>query len=341
MGSFKTILTILAVYLTASFANAGFLGYSSNTNLGVFNTITCSTGLTCTKVGGKFNMVSSPSIATSVTLTAADTVDSFVLLKADNSDDNGDDWKIISEATGNALSFSNDTSGSQVFKLKISTAGVLTFSDNETLTNASDILTFAFDDAAANINVKAFEATNANFTLQTDESDDNGDDWMFSSVASDNSFTLSNDTSGTQVAKFTMAASDGDITLTGGITGDGGDTVSGFLQKQVAITTVAITAAQCGSTFVGDSADVITLPEASTVLGCRLTFAAGTADDVDINPADGTDQIASITSSGATITPAAGDAIRMTDIGTTVVLEAIGANLWVAISHNGVLTDIN
>jgi len=40
-------------------------------------------------------------------------------------------------------------------------------------------------------------------------------------------------------------------------------------------------------TFVSNSADVIVLPEASTVLGCRLTFVCGTADDFDIDPADG------------------------------------------------------
>lgn len=339
MKPMTKIVAIFAILSSVSVAIAGFRGVSGTTDLGLFNAITCSTGLTCTKVAGKFNMVSSPSIATSVTLTAANATDAFLLLKADNSDDNGDDWKMTAVASGNALTFANDTSGSQVTKLSLSTSGVLTLADSETITNASDVVSIGFDDAAANLALVGFEATKSSLTLSADESDDNGDDWQLTSEV-DNTFTIANDTSGSQVAKFTMTTA-GDVTMVGSLTGDGGDAMSGFLQKQVAITTTTITAAQCGSTFVGDSADVITLPEASTVLGCRLTFVAGTADDVDINPADGTDQIGSITASGGTITPAAGDAIRMTDIGTTVTLEAIGANLWVAISHNGGLTDVN
>jgi hypothetical protein len=121
---------------------------------------------------------------------------------------------------------------------------------------------------------------------------------------------------------------------------------TGLLQNQVASTTTTITAAQCGSTFVSDSADVLTLPEASTVLGCRLTFVCGTADDFDINPADATDVIGitgSITGANTTtvLAPAAGDALRCTDIGAGFVLEAVGADLWAVLSTNGIITDVN
>lgn len=137
----------------------------------------------------------------------------------------------------------------------------------------------------------------------------------------------------------------GDATMSGKIIGDGGDTFVGFLQKQVASTTVGITAAQCGSTFVNDSADVMTLPEASTVLGCRLTFVCATAANFDVNPADGTDQISVVnfvSTIAGVITPAAGDAIRCADIGSSIVLEAVGANLWVAIGvANGTWADVN
>ncbi len=132
-----------------------------------------------------------------------------------------------------------------------------------------------------------------------------------------------------------------DVTFVQNVVGLGTDSLSGFLQKQVAITTTTITAAQCGSTFVGDSADVIVLPEASTVLGCRLTFVSGTADDVDIDPADATDEFASCTVSGGTIDGAAGDEYRLTDIGTSLTIEAIGANLWACVAHNGPITDVN
>jgi hypothetical protein len=119
------------------------------------------------------------------------------------------------------------------------------------------------------------------------------------------------------------------------------------LRPQVASTTVAITASQCGATFVSNSTDIMTLPEASTVLGCRLTFVCGTVDDFDINPADGTDQIgtvASVTGTNTTtvLAPAAGDAIRCTDIGSSIVLEAVGANLWVSLgTATGIWTDVN
>lgn len=111
----------------------------------------------------------------------------------------------------------------------------------------------------------------------------------------------------------------------------------GVLQSQVASTTVAITSAQCGSTFVSNSADVMTLPEASTVLGCRLSFVCGTADDFDVNPADASD---TILPTGA-LTPSAGDAIRCTDAGAGFVLEAVGANAWAVISTNLTITDVN
>jgi len=137
------------------------------------------------------------------------------------------------------------------------------------------------------------------------------------------------------------------ITATGDLSGDGADQLYGFLQDQVASTTVAITAAQAGKTFVSNSADVMTLPEASTVLGARYTFVCGTADDFDINPADGTDQIGSISTTNGTtgvvtLAPAAGDAIRCTDIGGSITLEAVGANLWAQVAGgNGVWTDVN
>lgn len=120
----------------------------------------------------------------------------------------------------------------------------------------------------------------------------------------------------------------------------------GGMRDQVASTTTSLTSAQCGSSIVSNSADVVTLPEASTVLGCRYTFVCGTADDFDVNPADGTDQISAVNSSAASasasIAPAAGDAIRCTDIGSSITLEAVGANLWIAVGPgNGAWTDVN
>jgi hypothetical protein len=156
-----------------------------------------------------------------------------------------------------------------------------------------------------------------------------------------------------QASKAVTADASKDITgarnfsITGDLSGDGGDQFYGFLQDQVASTTTSAAAAQCGKTFVSDSADVMTLPEASTVLGCRYTFVCGTADDLDINPADASDQIgtvASITGSNTTtvLAPSAGDAVRCTDIGSSITLEAVAANLWVSVGNaNGIWTDVN
>lgn len=118
------------------------------------------------------------------------------------------------------------------------------------------------------------------------------------------------------------------------------------LEAQVASTTVALTAAQCGSTIVGAGAHTLTLPEASTVLGCRYTIIGGTVDDLGVNPADGTDQIMGFNyaavSSTAALAPAAGDAIQCTDIGASIVIEAIGADAWAVVGvANGLWADIN
>ena len=256
----KLSLLVLSLIFSTT-ALAGFQGYNGTTDLKLFNKLQCSTGLTCTRVGGTFKIVSSPTISTgALSITGAEAGDATLTMAADESDDSGDDWLIKSAASGNAFTISNDTSGSQVAKLTLSTAAAMT------------------------------------------------------SVVS--------------------------------ITGTGAGALSGYLQSQVASTTTTITAAQCGSTFVSNSADVMTLPEASTVLGCRLTFVCGTADDFDINPNDGTDQIGPVNSAAAnaitTLAPAAGDAIRCTDIGSSITLEAVGANLWSSIGiGNGPWTDVN
>lgn len=124
-------------------------------------------------------------------------------------------------------------------------------------------------------------------------------------------------------------------------------TLNTMRQTQSAGTTAALTSAACGTTIVSDSADVQVLPEASTVLGCRITFVCGTADDYDVNPADATDTIGRVSvvtgsNTTAVLTPSAGDAIRCTDIGSSIMLEAVGNDLWAAIGgSNGIWTDVN
>lgn len=330
-----TVATLLSVVGLEAFA--GFQGYNGTTDLRIFNKIQCSTGLTCTKVGDKFKIVSSPTITVGgLAITGAEAGDASITLSADESDDAGDDWKIESDATTNNLILSNDTSGSLVTMFSFTPQASLSFSNAETLSQpADDTLQATSNDEAMNFRIMGFEAKGASLELAADESDDSGDSY-FLNVTTADVLEVKN-----EAVTLNTVSSVGAWTFVGSITGDGGDAVSGFLQKQVAITTTTITAAQCGSTFVGDSADVIVLPEASTVLGCRLTFIAGTADDVDIDPADGTDEFGPVSVEGAAIDGDAGDEYRMTDIGTSMTIEAVGANLWAIIAHNGPITDVN
>lgn len=349
------LIGFVGLAFAAQASLASVRGYnSSNLDLGIFTDIKCSTGVTCTNSSGRLNIVSSPTLTGPLTLeslevlnnTTDDTVqvasednhttfnilgfeakNAILELWADQGDDAADKYSIKAD-TSDVLSFLNNTTAFFSF----SSAGVMTLADSETITNASDVVSIGFDDAAAELKLVAFEATNSSLTLQADESDDNGDDWKLSSVASDDSFTISNDTSGSQVAKFTMSTG-GNISMVGTLTGDGGDAMSGFLQKQVAATATTITAVQCGSTFINTGAVQMELPEASAVLGCRLTFITGNASNFDVNP-DNADQI-------LVQTNAAGDAMRNATLGNAITIEAISASQWAPVAVSGTWSDIN
>lgn len=117
------------------------------------------------------------------------------------------------------------------------------------------------------------------------------------------------------------------------LSGDGGDAFTGFLNNTITSTTTTLTAAQCGSTIVNDSADVLSLPEASTVIGCRYTFITNNASNFDVNP-DNADLI-------TVLTNAAGDAIRNATIGNSVCLQAVDATNWSQCGIVGTWTDVN
>jgi len=362
----KKLIALIGIFAaTNAFASLKFYN-TAGLDLGHVTETKCGSGLTCTKSAGLITMVAS-ALSGDITLDngeiISNTTDDTFTLKSDDSHttvqalgfeakdailqlwaDQGDDVAdkfSIKSSTINQFSILNNATT----LLMLESDGTQHLADSEIFRNASDVVSFEADDAAAHLKMLGFEANDAFITLAADESDDNGDDWKLSSVASSNSLIFYNDTSGAQVAKFTLTTA-GALSLVGSVTGDGGDAMSGFLQAQVASTTAAITVAQCGSTFVSNSTDVMDLPEASTALGCRLTFVCGTADDFDINPADGTDQISVVNSvaggTGAAIAPSAGDAIRCTDIGSSIVIEAVGADLWVTIGvGNGAWTDVN
>lgn len=175
------------------------------------------------------------------------------------------------------------------------------------------------------------EATDAIINMAADQADDNGDTWSLRSVASGNAFTFSNNVSGSQVTKLSIAASTGNVSMVGSLIGDGGDSLVGFRQSQVAATAVTATVAQCGATFINSGAVEVDLPEASTALGCRYTFITGHASNFDVDPED-SDQI-------AVLTNAAGDKIRNATVGNSVTLEAISASLWAVVAVYGTWSD--
>lgn len=180
--------------------------------------------------------------------------------------------------------------------------------------------------------ITAPDAGNATVLLQADNSDDSGDDWQIRAAASGNAFTLSNDTSGSQVAKFTLSTA-GALSSVVSITGTGGGALSGYLSNQVTATATTITAAQCGSTFINAGAIAINLPEASTAVGCRLTFITDNAANFDVNP-DDADQI-------LVQTDAAGDSIRNATLGNSITLQAVSASEWAPLSVVGTWSDNN
>ncbi len=194
-----------------------------------------------------------------------------------------------------------------------------------TCTKVGDYMNMAA--SAVTASVAGAEGVDAILTLSADESDDSGDDWALKSVAATNSFTISNDTTGSLVAKMT-------ITTTGDVTGPGTGALSGYLQKQVAATATTITAAQCGSTFYNSGAVQMELPAGTAgLVGCRLTFVTMNAANFDLNPATA-DQI-------ILLTDAAGDAIRNATIGNVVILQYVATNKWIDMGHIGTWSDIN
>lgn len=335
----------LAVFLVTALAIAGIDGYQGSTRLGLMGKLKCSTGMTCTKSGDYMVLTSaSPSFTlangeilqnstddvvevlsddndTTFQITGFEAKSANINLYADQGDDNADKFS-LNVSAADVFSIQNNA----VAKWSLSSAGVVSLADSETVTDASDVLTFGFDDAAADVRINAFEATDAKLTLQADESDDSGDDWQVASTTT-NTFTISNDTTGSQVAKFTMDT-------TGNVTAPGTGAMSGFLQAQVAATATTITVDQCGKTFYNTGAVAINLPAgAAAVLGCRITFITLNASNFDINPGN-SDRI-------TTLTDADGDAIRNATIGNAITLQYAATNKWIYINHEGTWTDVN
>ena len=70
----KFLTSFLITTIVSFSAFAGFQGFGGTTDLKTFNKIWCSTGPTCTKVGDKFKMISSPSLVGPLTLESAEVI---------------------------------------------------------------------------------------------------------------------------------------------------------------------------------------------------------------------------------------------------------------------------
>lgn len=145
-----------------------------------------------------------------------------------------------------------------------------------------------------------------------------GNVWQFKATSSGKAFVLSNDASGSQVAKLTVATN-------GHVTGPGTGYMVGFLRKQTSVasgtTTAGIT--DCGGVFKVTSAAVIQLPAASGIGGCRITVVNAVPAGlyaVDVRP-NAADQIVGLTTSGSW-------ALRNSTLGNSIVLEATASTQW-------------
>lgn len=316
----KTIFTILALALASesAFASPQWLN-PSGLSLGSPRRIACSTGLSCTLSGGTMSIASSPTLTSDLVLGGTTPLLTI-------GDAGAEDAGLLFD--GNAVDFSlglDDTADKLVIAL-----GAALGTTNRMAFNSADLNIVIGDASAADVSV-VFDGNAQDFHMGLDDSTDDLVIGLGTAPGTTDAIRIDENQ---------------DVTIVQGLIGLGTDELVGFLQNQIASTTASLTAAQCGSTVVSNSADVQVLPEASTVLGCRYTLVCGTADDYDINPADASDQIGPLNSvaagSAAVISPAAGDAIRCTDIGSSVTLEAVGANLWAVIGvANGAWTDVN
>jgi len=119
----------------------------------------------------------------------------------------------------------------------------------------------------------------------------------------------------------TINAGSGNITFGGNMVATG-KTLTGALKTVTTDNNGSnLTSATCGTVQVCSGAGVTNLPEASTVIGCRITFVVGATANCDLNP-DDADQILIATN-------AAGDAVRADAIGETISVIAIDATNWV------------
>lgn len=135
----KIFLAVLLFLLcTSAYA---FEGKNSGVSLGLFNKINCSTGMTCAKASnGVMTVTSSPSaVGSSLSVTASEATSATLGLLADQADDNGDTWTIVSEHSPNQLTINNDATGSAVAAITVGTGGGVSLASTLAVTGASTL----------------------------------------------------------------------------------------------------------------------------------------------------------------------------------------------------------
>ena len=142
--------------------------------------------------------------------------------------------------------------------------------------------------------------------------------------------------SGAEDCEITIATQvDGIMATRFKLTANGGITPVRKIYAKTAAYTV--TAADMGAVFTNLGASgtvVLTLPEASTVLGQEIWFNVLANYSLNVNPADGTDQIVGMTNS-------AGDSINANVTGASAGLRAVGNDTWAPVASYGSWTDAN
>jgi hypothetical protein len=96
--------------------------------------------------------------------------DAVLLLSADASEDNGDDWQIVSDGGTNSLLFQNDATGSQVTYLTLSNVGAITTTGDIVMTGTTPMLTIG--DAGAEDTMILFDGNAQDFHIGLDDTAD-------------------------------------------------------------------------------------------------------------------------------------------------------------------------
>lgn len=329
MKSLRTLLITLSIVLCATLAYGGFQGFNGTSNLKNFGKLKCSTGMSCSNVGGVFVMTASdPSFTMTSGEIINNTVDDTIEM---TSNDEVMTFQVSGFEAKNAvlkLAADQGDDASDVFFLKSDTSNLFTIGNGttalSTMTSTGDWVFggttpyLTIGDAGAEDAGVAFDGAAQDFHISLDDSSD--DLVIGLGVAAGTTDAIRIDEN--QVVTFVQE-----------VLGLGTDTLSGFLQKQVAATATTITAAQCGSTFISSGAIEMELPEASTVHGCRLTFVVANASAFTVDT-DAGDQIMILSN-------AAGDAVAADAVGETLTIEAISDSQWVVIDVYGTWSDVN